>query len=101
MKEELKKDNASEPCYHALSNRIALGLIGLGLNLAEDTKLSFFEKRNELKKILRMNQYQESLGQLEMHELPLKWRAFFLCAKHHMIIALCVLLYIMNYLRGK
>ena len=97
----LIKENVPESCDHALSNRIALGLIGLGLNLAEDTKLSFFEKRNELKRILKMKQYQESLAELEMHELPLKWRVFFFCAKYQMITALCALLYLMNTLRGK
>lgn len=97
----LKQEQAREECYQALNNRIALGLIGIGLNLVEDNHLNLGEKKRELKKILNMPQYRNSLVSLPLQYFPIHWRAFFLCAKKQWTSLLIILLLIMNYLRGR
>lgn len=101
IESHLNKINAPALYYEALSNRICLGLIGLGLNLAEDTKMSFKEKKHELKVLLRMSHYQKALSALSLEYMPLKWKCFFVCAKKEWTFSLCILLYIMNFLRGR
>lgn len=48
----LDRNDMSREYYDALKNRICFGLIGLGINLAEDKKMSFKEKKKEIYNIL-------------------------------------------------
>lgn len=100
IKLQLDSENASAEYYQALSNRIALGLIGLGLNLAEDDRLNFTQKRRELKKILQMPQYRAALSSLPFGYFPIHWKVFFACAKRGWSFLLSTLLLIMNQMRG-
>lgn len=100
IKLQLDSENASPEYYQALNNRIALGLIGLGLNLAEDDRLNFTQKRRELKKILQMPHYRMALDALSMSYFPIHWKLFFVCAKRRWSFPLSVLLLIMNWMRG-
>lgn len=101
IKNHLNSIHAPDDCYEALSNRICLGLIGLGLNLAEDNTLDFSEKKEELKKILHMPHYIESLKKLQLKYFPLHWKIFFCLAKYRIALGMSLLLLIMNSLRGK
>ena len=86
--------------YEALSNRICLGLIGLGLNLAEDQTMHVRDKIYELDKILTMQHYRDALGRLSLCYFPIHWKLFFLFAKKRNTRCLYILLVIMNRLRG-
>ena len=85
--------------YDALRNRICLGLIGLGLNLVEDERMTNVQKLKELRSILKIFYYRDALKQLEMKYFPFQWRIFFICAKYQLSVNLIVLLYIMNFMR--
>lgn len=93
--------HADEEFYKALNNRICLGLIGIGLNLAEDSSMCLMEKYCELKTILGMPHYVDSLSRLELCFFPVHWRAYFFFAKKRLVTPLLLLLYIMNGMRGK
>lgn len=97
----LDERKASPEFYKALDNRIALGLIGLGLNLAEDDIMGSGAKIKELKKILSMPHYKKALENLPMEYLPIHWKIFFYCAEKEAVIPMYILLKIMNYLRGR
>ena len=101
IKMHLDKNSVDEEYYHALSNRICLGLIGLGMNLAEDTNMSFIEKQRELKNILILPHYQKALAELEIRYMPIRWKIFFGLAKNRYSTLLYSMLCAMNYLRGK
>lgn len=100
IKEQLNIENAPLGYYQALNNRIAFGLIGLGLNLAEDDQLNLKRKCMELKRILRMPHYRVALENLELKYLPIYWKVFFSCAKCNGAFGLMILLMIMNQIRG-
>lgn len=101
IEKHLNEINAPALYYEALSNRICLGLIGLGLNLAEDNTMCFKEKEQELKALLHMPHYKKALSALSLEYMPLKWKYFFGCAKKEWTFNWCILLYIMNFLRGR
>lgn len=92
-----KRDNE---CYVALNNRICLGLIGLGLNLAEDDKMSSCEKIKELHRILNMKHYKKALKAFSVKDLPVYWKVFFVCAKLQLSLLLYFILLVMNRLRS-
>lgn len=100
IKAHLDENKASEEFYKALNNRIALGLIGLGLNIVQGTNLSYIESIKELRMILSMDQYKKALKDLPMEYFPVHWKLFFDCARKEAVIPMYVLLKIMNYLRG-
>lgn len=97
----LESESAPKIYYESLNNRIALGLIGLGLNLAEDSRLNWREKKAELRKILQMSHYKNALKSLPFHYFPIHWKLFFLFAKQENILLLLFMLQIMNYIRGR
>lgn len=101
IRTRLEQTDAPAGCYQALSDRIALGLIGLGLNLAEDPTLAFREKRAELARLLALPQYRQALAQLPREYFPLHWRVFFDCARDQRAIPLYLLLKIMDRARGR
>lgn len=100
IEQYLRKKNAPDDFYRALENRIALGLIGLGLNLAEDSVLSEREKIKELRKILEMEHYQRALKQFPIKNVPVHWRLFFLFGKKKAAFGMYMMLTVMNILRG-
>lgn len=84
----------------AFFNRVACGLIGLGLNeiCSED---AFCEKSHLLKNILCKPLYETALSQLDISHCGLKWKVFFLLCKQKATLFLTLLLKIMNYLRSR
>ena len=96
----LKDNQASKECFCALNNRICLGIIGLGMNLAEDEKMSFREKKHELNNILNINYYQKALKRLESSYFSIHWRFFFFCVENKFDLLLLMMLYTMNKLRS-
>lgn len=97
----LDRNDMSREYYDALKNRICFGLIGLGINLAEDKKMSFKEKKKEIYNILSMKHYQIALKYLDFSYLPIQWKVFFKLAKNNNALLLLWLLEIMDYLRKK
>ena len=95
----LQEQKRTEIYYEALRNRICLGLIGLGLNLIEDNRMTNIQKLKEIQSILHVSYYRDSLKELEIKYFPLHWKVFFICAKYQLSICLLVLLYIMNFMR--
>ena len=73
------RENADE-CMAAIRNRWALCLINIGLNemMATDGRRAVCKR---LKKVLNEPPIRQALKQLEFRYLPLKWKAFFLCAR--------------------
>lgn len=83
----------------ALQNRIALGLIGLGLNLAEDDGMSWSEKGRALKGILALPRYRKALAQLPLGQLPVPWWVFFVLGRLRWRWSMLAMLQLMNLLR--
>lgn len=81
-------------------NRVACGMIGLGLNeISSSTNLR--QKSRRLKAILSKPLYTEAFAQLDTSYCGFKWKMFFLLCKRKVAFPLAVLLQIMNYLRSR
>lgn len=87
--------------YHTpFLNRVACGMIGLGLNEIGSTK-SIWKKSQCLRAILDKPLYREAFKQLDTSYCGAKWKLFFLLCKKRWTFLLAVLLQIMNYLRSR
>lgn len=81
-------------------NRVACGMIGLGLNEVSSST-NIWRKSRRLKAILRKPLYTEAFAQLDTSYCGVKWKLFFLLCKEKAAFPLAVLLQIMNFLRSR
>jgi glycosyltransferase EpsH len=79
----------------ALDNRIALSIIGLGLNECLSKK-SLNDKIKSLKQILTSERYRKAYANLTLIHFPLHWKVFFFFAKRKYVYALYGMLYCIN-----
>ena len=84
----------------ALSNRIALSIIGLGLN-ETFSDLPFYAKIKKISVILHDPMYIKAYQNLDMKYFPLHWKLFFYLAKSKNALGVLSLSYIMNFLIKK
>lgn len=77
----IQEKNLPEIYNEALQNRIALGVLGLTLNVSSAQK-SFLEKRRELRDILKNEKYRIALTSLDISRMPKKWKLFYGCAQY-------------------
>lgn len=84
----------------ALDNRIALSVLGLGLNVyCSKHRPSFLSQLCKLKIILSSPPFFDALIKFNLSPLPIHWKIFYYCAKHQLVIPLYFLLKIINRLR--
>ena len=81
-------------------NRVACGMIGLGLNEISSCA-NLWQKSRRLKAILCKPLYTEAFAQLDTSYCGAKWKLFFLLCQEKAALPLAVLLQIMNYLRSR
>lgn len=55
-------------------------MISLGLNISS-SNLSFFNRRDELKKIIDNSEIRYAIEQLDLKYFPIHWKVFFLNEK--------------------
>lgn len=88
------------PLHQALSNRIALNLIGLGFNIAS-SKLPFPTQCAEIKKILQSTRYHSAVSQLEISTMPPHWKIFFTFAKYKISWGVVILCHTAQFLKSR
>lgn len=100
MAELIEEQGLPEEYREALSNRRAIGLIGLGVNIMAATWPES-QKRRELRSIIRLPAYREALRKLDLGPMPIHWKAFFLCARIGSAWGLYLLLLVIQKIRGR
>lgn len=70
----------SEEYEDALSNRIALSILGLGLNILS-SDFSAKKKKVMIKEIITSDRYKEAYKKLEFKYFPIHWKLFYSFAK--------------------
>lgn len=75
------------------SNRIALSLIGLGINVMKSPD-SYLSKYKEINTIISLPRFKQALANIEISYMPIHWKVFFLCARYRWTHCLMLLLYV-------
>jgi len=96
----IKDNNLPEVFNEGLHNRIAISTVGLGLNEIH-AETSFFDKYKELDKLLSDKRYRKSIRGFNISEMPIHWKAFFICCKLHFTLALYTMLVMIRFLKNK
>lgn len=82
----------------ALQNRIALSILGLGLNQSRSND-TLLEGSKHLKQILASDKYSKAIQSLDTKYMPIPWKFFFFLAKNKMTFSLFSMLKLIEYLR--
>jgi glycosyltransferase EpsH len=74
----------------ALQNRIALSIIGIGMNELSKRERKFGGYVKAIRKYLKAARVDVALKQLNVSVMPLKWRVFMLCSRYKMAFSVKV-----------
>lgn len=83
----------------ALSNRIALSIIGIGMNEIGNKKVKPVIRYKKIKSYLRQKSYRKACKGLPLYNMPFIWKTFFLCCKLKITPAVYIMLFSIMYLR--
>lgn len=100
IRQHLDQYHLDESFYQALNNRIALSLIPLGINEAENHDGTTAVIQG-LQRLIRDPEYRTALKTLDFSCLPIHWRIFFTCAKLNCAVGLYALLLVIQKIRGR
>lgn len=99
IQEKIIADKLPESFQTALDNRVALSIIGLGLNEVRSKDKSLFKKSKALKTILEDELWVSAYQKLSFQYFPLKWKIFFILAKKRRTILLSLMLTAIEHLK--
>ena len=86
------ENNHFDPVYkQALDNRIAVSILGLGLNELTSDK-SAYEKIECIERIISTMEFRKAYKQLTLKYFPLHWKLFYGCAKYNFPVGVYLLL---------
>lgn len=100
MEKYIQSENLDHTYILALNNRMALSIIGVGLNILSSNE-SVYKKLQELNRTLSIFKYKNAVKQLSIKHMPIHWKAFFVFAKINFAMGIYLLFVIMNKLRRK
>lgn len=99
MLEYIESNKLGKEYYIALENRIALSLVGLGLNVVCANNKTTKEKIVLIKEIITSERYKNAYKQLDYKYLPPHWWVLFKCAKLKLSFMVYLLLWAMSKLK--
>ena len=100
IRSHIQRNEPGEDFSRALSNRIALSLISLGINEAENRAGARAVVRG-LRSILRDEEYRSAVRELDLSPMPIHWKGYFLCARLGCAWGLYALLLVIQKIRGR
>ncbi len=83
MEKYIKENELNIDFSNALQNRIALGIIGTGLNIVSG-KIGALEKIKLIKQLITKKRYREAVIKLQTGMMPIHWKVFFSFVKFKM-----------------
>ncbi|MCC5891812.1 glycosyltransferase [Exiguobacterium sp.] len=100
MMDYIERHDLGDEYRQALSNRIALSMIGIGLNELASPR-SVRGQAKALRDVLRQDDYRRAYAQFDLSHLDLKWKTFFALCKHEQTLPLIFLLRGVDFMRRR
>lgn len=100
LEQHIEENDLDYTFRKALSNRITLSMIGLGINEME-SRDSSGNKIKKIRNLLTKPHYRKALKELELTCLPIHWKVFFMFVKMHWAMGVYGLLMVIQKIRGK
>ena len=98
IENKIEKYSLGKEYQEALSNRVALSMIGLGLNEIKAQR-GFAKSVLGGGNLLNISRIKESIKLLDISCMPIPWKVFFYLCKKRLTILLTAMLYMMEFVR--
>lgn len=100
METYISENDFDEDYLEALNNRIALSIIGLGLNICA-SNMTAVSKILEVRKVIRQERYRHAVTGLKLQWFSIPWKIFFFSARQGWSVSLYFLLQMIRLLRKR
>lgn len=91
MERYINENDLPNVYRQALNNRIALSVLGLGLNELKSPRNSL-KKINHIKQMLKLDKYKRAYKELKLDYFPIYWKVFYACVKFNFALGVYILL---------
>lgn len=85
----------------ALNNRIAMSIIGIGMNEVGNKSARVIKKYSKIRSYLSSKKYHEACIQMPIDQMPIIWKFFFICCKYKATPAVFLMLLAIMQLRKR
>lgn len=102
IREFIEDNDLGVDFYRALDNRIAMSVLGLGLNECnKKNQLSFIKKLRNFKEILNDKLIRSSYDKFEINKFPIHWKLFYIFNKNKMVFSSFCMINTIEFLRTR
>lgn len=101
MGEEIHSQGLPEEFDESLNNRIALSILGIGMNYMSNEHKSFRSTVKYIKAYIKSDMYRNAVNTVSFRALPLSWRVILHCSKHSFAMGVSAIMYIINFVKTK
>lgn len=98
MAKYIKESHLPQEYTDALYNRVALSILGLGLNIM-GSDYGAITKIKMIHKIIVSDRYQKAYRKLDYRYFPIHWKIFYKCARYKCASGIYILLKVINLMR--
>lgn len=81
MRERIDNNCLPSDFREAFNNRIALSVLGIGMNEMDNPDGSFFQFAGYMKQYISSSDYRTAVKTMKLQKLPLPWKTLMLCCK--------------------
>ena len=101
IQQKINENALSNDYQEAFNNRIALSVLGIGMNEIGNPNLRFFKFNNYIRDYINAKQYRNAVSTMKLKELPFAWKILMFCCKHRLAFGISVILYAARFLKSK
>lgn len=98
---EINESKLSDDFQEALTNRIALSVLGIGMNELANPKGSFLQFRKYMRDYISTESYREAILKMKLKKLPFAWKVMMFCCKNRLSFGLALILETVNKIKSR
>lgn len=99
MEFSIQNLDGGEKCRIALSNRIALSILGIGMNELASKVHNVVRKISEIRMYINSDRYRKACSEFDAKSLPLPWKVLLFFSKQRCAFCVYLILFAINILR--
>lgn len=92
MQKRIAENRLSNDFQESLNNRIALSVLGIGMNEMDNPNGNFFQFTGYMKRYISSSDYRTAISTMRLKKLPLPWKMLMLCCKLRFGLGVAVIL---------
>ena len=101
MQQRIDNNSLSSDFQEALNNRIALSVLGIGMNEMDNPNGNFFKFTRYMKQYINSSNYRAAIKTMKFQRLPLPWKVMMLCCKCRFGFGTALLLKIIRMIKNR